>query len=153
MGVRAFFLLGMCVFLVGCGLPLDQMVDAAESNNATFTLVGPQQTITFSLPVSPAPDGYANQCAFNANTFCNMKVPVNVNGQVQALTTTFYGTGGVSLAAGVGVPVVDLVGAHLFTGSLEHPTFTAGTYSLVTVSAMPAIQQTYTLTVVLPKPR
>lgn len=140
------WIVGMSTLLTGCGQPLAPTVEAAEAATVTFTLVGPQQTIKFSLPVSPTPDGFASQCALSAYTFCSLKVPVTVNGDTQSLTTTFYGNGGMSLAAGIVQPLVDLTGPHLFTGTIQEPTFVLGQYKLLTVHSRDP-QQNYTLTI------
>ena len=118
----------------------------ASTDEIFFKLQGRNTTVAFQLPASPDPDGLANQCALNENSFCELKVPVTVDGQVQSMITTFYGNGGMSLASGITVPMVDLVGPHLFTGTLYTPTFTPGVYTLVTADPRVA-SETYTLTV------
>ena len=146
MRVSAWGLLMLSGLMSGCGLPSQARADAATVQAYLFTLVGSQTMITFSLPPSPIPDGYANECAFNENTFCKMHVPITVNGETKDFMTTFYGNGGMSLAAGATVPMLDLVGPHLFTGTLQNPTFTTGQYTLVTGNPRLA-RTTYTLTV------
>lgn len=148
-GLMCGFVL-MCGMLSGCGLPVPST--EAATKDYFFKLEGKSTTITFQLPTSPTPDGIANQCAFNENSFCEMKIPVTINGEEQLMVATFYGNGGMSLATGVTVPMVDLVGPNLFTGTLWTPTFTPGKYTLMTGSPRIA-RETYTLIVsaTLPK--
>lgn len=105
-----------------------------------FTLTDGTNTISFTLPASPASDG----TAIPVLGFYFDTVPVTIDGTTNNQSIDFYpfgNGGGLSIQApGQGVfsdtgggLLVDQAGDQLFSGTLTNPTFTLGNYALNSV--------------------
>jgi hypothetical protein len=109
-------------------LPLTSKADTLD-----FTLFGGGNTFTFSLPSNPTPDSTIPGVSFTLDGIMVALNPGSSSGIDFAADLTFsnLGSGG-----GIAFPIpfppptiinLDLVGAQLFTGTLNAPIFTATT--------------------------
>jgi hypothetical protein len=90
-----------------------------------FTVTYDSTILTFSLPSSPKVDG-----TINSNIFFIDNVPLLLNGRaLTAMSVDFFlarSGGGLEVEP---LYIPSLVAAQLFTGSIDAPTFTTGTFA------------------------
>jgi hypothetical protein len=105
------------------------LTSTAMADTIQFTLTSGSHTIQFSVPASPTPD------LVGPNFFTLNDVPFTLDGSPElARIMNFFDDsngGGMGICDYANCPLVDLFGAQMFTGPLDHPTLIPGNYNLV----------------------
>ena len=101
----------------------------AVADTIQFTLTGGSHTLQFVVPENPTPD------LVGPDFFTLNDVSFTLDGSPElARIVNFFAAsngGGIGICDYVNCPLVDLFGAQMFTGPLDHPTFIPGSYNLV----------------------
>jgi hypothetical protein len=99
-----------------------------------FTIIGGGNTVSFTLPGSPTPTGTDAACPANLPPeFCISGVTATVNGVTETGDVVEFfdisQLGGLALLSGGAFPpLVDTIGAQLYSGPVTSPTFLLGTF-------------------------
>lgn len=103
---------------------------AAKADPLDFTLTGKDTDITFTLNSKPTVSVYSTTYGY----FEIDNVTLDVNGTDEVSPLAFFTGGASGPGGGLASDLFDLFGPQLFTGSVKHPTFKTGDFTLTSSS-------------------